>query len=80
MRSVGVKSRLSVALLSAVLFAIGFLGANTNLPIHPAVSGALIGLLISLPDAFALKAYAGILGTGVVFGALTGIATKLWAR
>jgi hypothetical protein len=61
-------------------FAIGFLGANTNLPIHPAISGALIGLLISLPDAFALKAYAGILGTGVVFGALTGIATKMWAR
>jgi hypothetical protein len=60
-------------------FAIGFLGANTNLPIHPAISGALIGLLISLPDAFALKAYAGILGTGIIFGALTGVAVKLRA-
>lgn len=61
-------------------FAIGLLAANTNFPLHPVVSGALIGLLISLPDAFALKAYAGILGTGVLFGALTGLAVKLWVR
>lgn len=59
-------------------FAIGLLGANLSLPVHPVLAGALAGLLISLPDAFGLKAYVGVLGTGVVFGALTGLAVKLW--
>jgi hypothetical protein len=45
---------------------------------HPVLAGALVGLLISLPDAFGLKAYAGILGTGILFGALSGLAVKLW--
>ena len=61
-------------------FAIGFLAANVSLRLHPAVAGALVGLLISLPDAFAMKSYVGILGTGLIFGALTGWATKTWAR
>ncbi len=59
-------------------FAIGFLGANVSLSMHPVLAGALTGLLISLPDAFALKAYAGILGTGLLFGALVGWAAKTW--
>ncbi len=61
-------------------FAIWLLAANVLLPLHPAVSGAVLGLLISLPDAFAMKSYAGILGTGVAFGALAGWAAKMWAR
>ena len=60
-------------------FAIGFLAANISLRIHPAISGALVGLLISLPDAFSMKSYVGILGTGLVFGALAGLAAKTWA-
>jgi hypothetical protein len=60
-------------------FAIGFLAANLSLRIPPVISGALAGLLISLPDAFALKSYPGILGTGLLFGALTGWAAKMWA-
>jgi hypothetical protein len=60
-------------------FAIGFLGANVSLQMHPALAGALIGLLISLPDAFAMKSYVGILGTGLLFGALTGWAAMKWA-
>lgn len=59
-------------------FAIGLLGANMNLRMNPILAGALVGLLISLPDAFALKVYAGILGTGVVFGAITGWVAKTW--
>ena len=55
-------------------FAIGFLGANLKFPVHPAIAGAIAGVLISLPDAFALHAYAGILGTGLIFGGLTGLA------
>src|SRR5882762_1568309 len=53
-------------------FALGFLAANVPLRLHPAISGALVGLLISVPDAIAMKSYAGILGTGLVFGALSG--------
>ena len=60
-------------------FAIGFLATNVHLPIHPAISGALVGLLISLPDAFAMRSYVGILGTGLIFGAVAGWAAKTWA-
>ncbi len=61
-------------------FALGFLAANVSLRLHPALSGALVGLLISVPDAIAMKSYAGILGTGLVFGALTGWFVKMWAN
>jgi hypothetical protein len=37
-------------------FAIGFLAVNVVLPIHPALTGALVGLLISVPDAISPKA------------------------
>lgn len=53
-------------------FAIGVLSANVSLPMHPTLAGALVGLLISLPDAFALHSYVGIIGTGLIFGALGG--------
>lgn len=58
--------------------ALGILAANVTFRLHPAVTGAIVGLLISLPAAIGMKSYAGILGTGVVFGALTGLAVKLW--
>lgn len=61
-------------------FALGFLGANVSLGVNPILSGALVGFLVSLPDAFGLKSYAGIIGSGLVFGALTGWATKLWGK
>lgn len=60
-------------------FALGILAANVNFRLNSVVSGAIVGLLISLPDAVAMKSYPGILGTGLVFGALTGTAVKLWA-
>jgi hypothetical protein len=74
-------SQLTTALLQAFTsrFALGFLGANVALPLHPVISGVLVGILVSLPDAFGLKAYGGIIGSGVVFGALVGLAVKVWA-
>jgi len=60
--------------------AIGVLGANVSLPMDRVLSGALAGLLISLPDAFALHSYFGVLGTGVLFGAIAGWAAKRWAK
>jgi hypothetical protein len=59
-------------------FAIGLLAANVSLRVHPALAGAIVGVLISLPDAFALKSYAGILGTGLIFGAIAGWAASAW--
>lgn len=53
-------------------FAIGFVAANVAVPIHPALAGALIGLLISIPDAIMTKAYLPIIISGLVFGALSG--------
>ncbi len=44
-------------------FALGFLGANVRLHLHPVISGILVGVLVSLPDAFGLKAYGGIIGS-----------------
>jgi hypothetical protein len=61
-------------------FALGFLGANVSLRMDPILSGALVGLLVSLPDAIGLKAYTGVIGSGLVFGALVGVAVKMWAR
>ena len=67
------------ALLAAFLnrFAIGFLAANVGLPTNVIASGAMVGLLVSLPDAIITKAYAPILITGVVFGAFAGVALLL---
>jgi hypothetical protein len=59
-------------------FAIGFIAANVALPWHPALAGALIGLLISIPDAMVTKAYAPIIVTGLIFGALSGWAARAW--
>ena len=61
-------------------FALGFLGANVALPMHPVLSGVLAGVLVSLPDAFALGAFGGIIGSGIVFGALVGVAMQKWAK
>jgi predicted outer membrane lipoprotein len=59
-------------------FAIGVVSANIVLPMHPALAGALVGVLISLPDAFALHSYVGIIGTGLIFGAVGGWIAQAW--
>lgn len=53
-------------------FAIGFLIATVNLPMPKWATGALMGLLLSLPDAIITKTYAPILGIGVVGGIIIG--------
>lgn len=59
-------------------FAIGFLAANVSLPMAPIASGALVGLLVSVPDAIITKAWVPIIATGIAFGALAGWAAKIW--
>jgi len=53
-------------------FAIGFLIPLCKLPIPPYAGGAVIGLLISLPDAVVTGAYAPIIISGVVGGSIIG--------
>jgi len=53
-------------------FAIGFLISVTRMGIPGWARGALVGLLISLPDAIVTKSYAPILASGVIGGAVIG--------
>ena len=64
----------TAALLAAFLsrFAIGFLIPICKLPMPPTATGALVGLLVSVPDAVISKAYLPIIGMGVVGGAIIG--------
>jgi hypothetical protein len=59
-------------------FAIGFIAVHVTMPWHAAVSGAIVGLLVSIPDAIITKAYAPILITGLLFGAVAGWVGRTW--
>lgn len=65
----------AVAMLASFIgrFAIGFLIANTSLPVAPWVKGLIIGLLLSLPDAIITKTFIPIIGVGAVGGIVIGI-------
>lgn len=69
------------ALLAAFAsrFAIGFLIPLVKMPIPPWAAGAVVGLLISVPDAIITKAYAPILISGLVGGLVIGWASGRWA-
>lgn len=60
-------------------FAIGFLIPLVKMPSPPVAIGALVGLLISLPDAVITKAYIPILATGIIGGAIIGWAAGRFA-
>ena len=59
-------------------FALGFFAAVTQLPWSPVLSGIVVGILTSLPDAIITKAYAPIMVTGVIFGAIAGWIVGRW--
>ena len=69
------------AMLGAFLsrFAIGFLIPLVKMPLPSWAIGGIVGLLISLPDAAITKAYAPILGTGVIGGLIIGWAAGRYA-
>ena len=64
------RAALTAAFVSR--FSIGFLTANVALPLHPIAIGAVLGFVLSLPDALVTKAYAPILVIGTVLGSLCG--------
>lgn len=53
-------------------FAIGFIIFNLPLPMPGWAKGALVGLVLSLPDAIITKQYAPILGLGLAGGIVCG--------
>jgi len=67
------------ALIAAFIsrFSIGFLTANVALPLHPIAMGAVLGLVLSLPNALITKTYAPILIIGTVLGSLCGAGVML---
>jgi hypothetical protein len=71
----------TAALLGAFCarFALGFFTATVRLPLPPIWAGIVVGLLTSAPDAIITGTYAPILGTGVLFGAVSGWVVGRWA-
>jgi hypothetical protein len=59
-------------------FALGFFAATVRLPVSPIISGMLVGILTSLPDAIITNAAVPIMITGVVFGAIAGWIVGRW--
>ena len=59
-------------------FALGFFAAVIRLPLSPVLSGIVVGILTSLPDAIITKTYAPIMITGVIFGAIAGWIVGRW--
>jgi hypothetical protein len=53
-------------------FAIGFLIPMCRIPVPPFVAGAIVGVLISLPDAIITKSYGPILISGLIGGTIIG--------
>ena len=61
-------------------FAIGFLVPLVKMPLPPWAIGALVGLLVSIPDAIITKAYVPILATGLIGGLAIGWAAGRYAH
>jgi hypothetical protein len=66
------NKRMALAAAFASRFAIGFIVPLVSLPVAGFIKGALIGFLVSLPDAIVTRAYAPILVVGVLGGAIIG--------
>jgi len=69
------------ALLAAFFsrFGIGFVISLVQLPWPGWMTGRVLGLLLSLPDAIVTKSYAPILGLGAVGGLLVGGFVHGWS-
>ena len=59
-------------------FAIGFLVPLVSLGAPSWLIGAIVGLLVSLPEAVVTKSYAPIIGVGLVGGIIVGLTAGMW--
>jgi hypothetical protein len=57
-------------------FMLGFLIPVVSININPIATGALLGLGLSVPTAIITRAYAPIIGIGVVGGVIIGVITN----
>ena len=57
-------------------FMIGFLIPNVELGIHPALTGLLLGVGLSVSSAIITRGYIPIIGTGLVGGVIIGFIAK----
>ncbi|RJQ83725.1 MAG: hypothetical protein C4519_06245 [Desulfobacteraceae bacterium] len=73
----GRKKREAMTAAFVDRFMLGFLIPNVNLGVHPAVTGVLLGLGLSLPSAIITRAYIPIMGIGAAGGLIIGFITKL---
>jgi hypothetical protein len=66
------------ALIGAFIerFMLGFLIPVVCIGLNPIVTGALLGLGLSVPTALITRAYAPIIGIGVVGGIIIGVITN----
>ena len=69
------KAALSAAFASR--FAIGLIVPAVHFPTPAAAGGALVGALISLPDAIISKAYVPVIAIGTLGGSLIGYLSTL---
>jgi hypothetical protein len=58
-------------------FMIGLLIPNTFPSIDPILRGLFLSIFLSLPDAIITKAYAPIMGLGIIGGLVIGLITRL---
>jgi len=58
-------------------FMLGFIIPNIDFGIHPAITGGLLGLGLSLPSAIITRVYAPIIGIGIVGGIIIGFITGM---
>jgi hypothetical protein len=73
----GDRRKKTEALIAAFVerFVLGFIIPNTNLGLNPIAIGALFGFGLSLPTALITRAWAPILGIGIVGGIIIGAIT-----
>jgi hypothetical protein len=58
-------------------FALGLIIPTVDISLHPVTTGAIFGLLLSLPTALIVRTYLPILGTGVLGGIIIGVITNI---
>ena len=67
------------ALIGAFIerFMLGFIIPNINIGLHPIATGAILGFGFSLPTAIIVRAYAPIIGIGIVGGVIIGFVANM---
>ena len=67
------------ALIGAFIerFMLGFIIPNINVGLHPIATGAILGFGFSLPTAIMIRAYAPIIGIGIVGGVIIGFVANM---